>query len=155
MDILEGHQLEHMSVKERLAYVELTALDVWDKYPVHVAYLTIVQAILESGLLWRVSNLAKRNNLFGIKGEGTAGTVDLKTTEVINGRAYKFKQKFAANTSLADSFIQHKKLLESSIYKDVLVSENFYEATEAVQAAGYATDPNYSKKLRVIYERYF
>lgn len=57
------------------------------------ASLTIAQATLESN--WGTSGLALQvNNLFGIKGKGTAGSVEMPTTEVVNGKAVMVAASF-------------------------------------------------------------
>lgn len=119
------------------------------------AQLAAAQAILESRLLGNPSSLAaKHNNLFGIKGSGTAGSATLNTKEYMNGRMISLPQQFAANKTLADSFAQHKSLMGKSRYKDVLGAQSFEEAARAVKQAGYATDPNYVRSLTNIYNSY-
>ena len=125
-----------------------------------LADLTAAQAILESNLEGKPSMLAfKYNNLFGIKGSGTAGSVSLPTTEYIKGKKESVMQQFAANTNIEDSLQQHNNLFKNGTsdnplrYTKVLKATTFEEAAQAVQAAGYATDPNYSKELIAVYNR--
>lgn len=127
-----------------------------------LADLTTAQAILESNLLGnRPSQLAmKYNNLFGIKGSGTKGSVKLMTTEFRNGKEYKEPHSFAWNNSVEDSIAQRKSLFEKGTrdnpirYSRVLKAKTFEEAAEAVKAGGYATSPSYVKDLIAIYNKY-
>ena len=119
-----------------------------------LAKLTASQAILESRLLGNPSGLARNNNLFGIKGKGTAGTVNMRTREVYGGKSVYENAGFAKNSTLTDSFKQHRNLLERSRYKNVWNAKSLPEAAQAVRAAGYATDPRYPQKLINIYNKY-
>lgn len=117
--------------------------------------LCLAQAILESRLLGVPSGLAKdNNNLFGIKGKGTDGSVYLMTWEHIKGKDIQVKALFAKNKTLEDSIRQHRKVLSLSRYKKVWEARTFEEAANAVRECGYATDKNYSIKLIDIYNKY-
>lgn len=120
----------------------------------HMAKLAAAQSLLESGIASSKgpSGLAKNyNNLFGIKGSGTAGTVNMRTGEHLNGRNVRINAGFAANKTVEDSFQQHKNLMGKSRYRKVLAAGSFEQAAYEVRAAGYATDPNYSKSLISVY----
>lgn len=119
----------------------------------NMAKLAAAQAIHESNLLNKPSKLARSNNLFGIKGSGTAGSVNMPTWEVINGKKVNVNANFAANNSLEDSFIQHKNLMNRPRYKNVINSQSFEDAANAIYKAGYATDPSYTKKLVNTYNK--
>lgn len=110
------------------------------------------QAILESNLLKKPSGLAQNNNLFGIKGKGTAGSVNMPTHEYVNGKNIKVNAGFAKNATLEDSFTQHRDLMNKPRYEAVRNAKTFDEAVDALQKAGYATDPNYAKMLKDIYK---
>jgi flagellum-specific peptidoglycan hydrolase FlgJ len=122
--------------------------------------VALSQAILESGLNSRPSELATRhNNYFGIKASrsfpGTGGTVDMPTQEYVGGSPATMNQGFATNNSMGDSFTQHARLMSgSSRYSPVMQSKTPGEAFGALQQAGYATDPNYARKLRSIHQQY-
>lgn len=117
--------------------------------------LTICQAILESRLQGTPSKLAlpPNNNLFGIKGVGTAGYVLLPTKEYTTHGWITVDQRFAKNKSIEDSIRQHSELLSRSRYERVRNSKTFSEAAKMLYKCGYATDPEYPKKLIYIYER--
>ncbi len=90
-------------------------------------------------------------NLFGIKAtKGWTGKVaEITTTEYINGAARKVTAKFRAYDSYEDSFRDYARLInESPRYEQArgqTDSAGAYAA--ALQKAGYATDPEYARKL--------
>lgn len=119
-----------------------------------MAKLAASQAILESGIgNGKPSGLAQKNNLFGIKGKGTAGSITMPTSEYINGNKVRVQAGFAANESINDSFNQHRDLMNRPRYAGVQQAGSLEEAANAVQKAGYATDPSYSKKLTDVYNK--
>lgn len=119
--------------------------------------LTIAQAILESG--WGRSGLTvKANALFGIKaGKSWKGKVySAKTKECYDGVNFVNETAvFRAYDSWADSVADHTEFLCGlNRYKAVVGEKNYKKACEAIQAAGYATDPNYAKLLISLIEEY-
>lgn len=116
--------------------------------------LTIAQAALESN--WGKSALAvKGKNLFGIKGEGDAGYGMYQTTEYINGKPVSVQAKFRHYSSWLASIRDHSDLFHRlKRYKDVVGETDYKKACKAVQAAGYATDPQYANKLISLIETY-
>lgn len=128
-----------------------------------LAQLTASQAILESGIGSDEgpSKLARdHNNLFGIKGHGTAGSVNMGTNEYSHGRMGRTSAGFASNHTIQDSFTQHDNLLQHGIkanpalYHKVLSSPDFDSAASEIYKAGYATDPNYTNELKRVHKRY-
>jgi len=115
--------------------------------------LSVAQAVLESGLTGKPSALATQyNNLYGIKGHGTAGSAVMRTREVSGaGASYYTNAGFAANHSLEDSVAQHAELMGRTRYQGVMTAKSLEEAAIAVQRAGYATDPQYAAKLIAIH----
>jgi hypothetical protein len=115
-----------------------------------LASITIAQAALESA--WGQS--APGNNLFGIKGSGTTQT----TEEFINGEWVTINAGFRSYQNWLGSITDHSKfLLENPRYRnagffDKCSVRDYTGAAIALQAAGYATDPQYSKKLMEIIE---
>lgn len=121
-----------------------------------LADMTLVQAILE-GALWKAppSSLAlKYNNLFGIKGKGTKGSVQLMTKEFYGGQMHDVKQSFAYNATVEDSVLQHRRVLDLSRYAKVGTSKTFDEAAKAIHAGGYATDNKYPQLLIDTYNKW-
>lgn len=116
------------------------------------------QAALESG--WgrgeiRHADGSASHNLFGIKASrGWQGaTVDVPTTEYVNGQAIRTVEKFRAYGSYADAFKDYANLLAANPRYAPVLNERTDAAAFArgLQQAGYATDPNYAEKLtRVI-----
>jgi flagellar protein FlgJ len=116
------------------------------------------QAALESG--WgrreiRSADGTTSHNLFGIKAgrNWTGPTVETLTTDFVNGTPRKVVEKFRAYASYADSFRDYAKLIGNTPrYAEAARSGGDANVfANRVQAAGYATDPNYAGKLaRVI-----
>ncbi|OGU22310.1 MAG: flagellar rod assembly protein/muramidase FlgJ [Hydrogenophilales bacterium RIFOXYD1_FULL_62_11] len=118
------------------------------------AHFMMGQAALETG--WgraeiRGADGQNSHNLFGIKAGGswTGRTVDIVTTEYVNGKPQKQVDTFRAYDSYADSFRDYGKLLSGNArYQNVLAAgHNAAGFAQGLQQAGYATDPNYAQKL--------
>ena len=112
------------------------------------------QAALETG--WGRSEIRGADgqnsfNLFGIKaGSNWKGrTVDIVTTEYVNGKPQKQVDTFRAYDSYADSFRDYANLLRANPrYQNVLArGQDAAGFAQGLQQAGYATDPNYAQKL--------
>ncbi|AAZ97582.1 mannosyl-glycoprotein endo-beta-N-acetylglucosamidase [Thiobacillus denitrificans ATCC 25259] len=112
------------------------------------------QAALETG--WGRSEIRgadgrNSHNLFGIKaGPGWTGrSVDVVTTEYVDGRPQKQVERFRAYDSYADSFRDYARLLRNNArYADVVASGHDAAGfAHGLQQAGYATDPAYASKL--------
>jgi|SRR5690625_2657655 len=118
--------------------------------------LILSQAALESG--WGKKEILHDDgrptyNLFGIKaGRQWDGPVaNIMTTEFLQGRKVKLPQPFRAYTSYEESFKDYARLLtRNERYKNVLKAGSAEEAAHRIQEAGYATDPDYAKKLVAI-----
>ena len=115
------------------------------------------QAALESG--WgrreiKAADGSTSHNLFGIKaGANWKGkTVDVATTEYVNGQPTRKIERFRAYDSYADSFKDYAKLITNNPrYEKVLASGGDATAfARGLQKAGYATDPNYASKLAAV-----
>ncbi|MBI5626181.1 MAG: flagellar assembly peptidoglycan hydrolase FlgJ [Nitrosomonadales bacterium] len=116
--------------------------------------LMLGQAALESGWGRREIHMADGSNsynLFGIKaGAGWNGKVaEVMTTEYENGVAHKQVEKFRAYSSYTEAFQDYANMISNNArYADVLQQGG--DATgmaQAIQKAGYATDPEYAGKL--------
>jgi flagellar protein FlgJ len=112
------------------------------------------QAALESG--WgkaeiRGADGQNSHNLFGIKaGASWKGqTVDIVTTEYVNGQPRKLVDTFRAYDSYADAFRDYANLLRNNArYQNVLAQGHDAAGfAQGLQQAGYATDPKYAQKL--------
>ena len=115
----------------------------------------LAQAALESG--WgkheiKFADGKSAHNLFGIKAgeQWTGRTAYANTSEFIDGVKVARVEKFRAYDSYAESFKDFVNLLKSNPrYKQVL--QNVHDPisySSAMQKSGYATDPQYGKKLQ-------
>ena len=92
-------------------------------------------------------------NLFGIKaGKGWTGKVaEVTTTEYINGMPRKVVAKFRAYDSYEDSFRDYARLItDNPRYEKAQATARTGSAVAyaaELQKAGYATDPEYARKL--------
>lgn len=110
------------------------------------ASITLAQAALESS--W--GERAPGNNLFGIKADASwhGPTVDVPTHEVIDGQRVAVTFPFRRYASYADSMVDHAQfLLKNPRYAPCFKETTGAGWARALQAAGYATDPDYATKL--------
>ncbi len=115
--------------------------------------LILAQAALESG--WGKKEILTENgkpsfNVFGIKaGKNWQGkSTTILTTEYIDGKEVKIKDSFRVYSSYMGAVSDYSRLLtRNKRYQSVLSAKTAEEAAIAIQKSGYATDPNYSKKL--------
>ena len=109
----------------------------------------ITAAALESG--YGKSGLAaKYNNFFGRKPEKSykGKVVNMQTAEYIKGQKVIIPQPFKHYDTPEDGFRDYVKLLSNSKrYAKVLLTSDPKQQFKEIQAAGYATAPNYSQKL--------
>ncbi|WP_166263725.1 flagellar assembly peptidoglycan hydrolase FlgJ [Marinobacter caseinilyticus] len=119
--------------------------------------LMVAQAALETG--WGKHMIESREgapsfNLFGIKSDSRwqGESVDIATTEYREGVAMSERAAFRAYPSFEASFRDYVAFLESNPrYRDVLASaDDPARFADELQAAGYATDPEYGAKIRHI-----
>lgn len=122
--------------------------------------LMLGQAALESG--WgkreiRMADGGNSFNLFGIKASGgwDGKVAEVMTTEYRNGVAYKQVEKFRAYSSYAEAFQDYASLIGNNPrYAEVLQQgADVGRMAQAMQRAGYATDPNYADKLASVMSR--
>ena len=142
-----------MNVSEFIKSITPGAIETYKQTGV-LPSVTIAQAILESsdknGVPGNSSLARLYNNIFGIKGIGTAGAVNLSTTENIGGKLQNTKANFRVYNNLNESIIDHADVLSADRYSKVRTASNYKSATYELQKAGYATDSNYSGKLNSI-----
>jgi flagellar protein FlgJ len=117
------------------------------------------QAALETG--WgkaeiRGADGQNSHNLFGIKaGAGWKGqTVDVVTTEYVNGKPQKQVESFRAYASYADSFRDYASLLQNNALERDRAGAGAAGFAQGLQQAGYATDPNYAQKLASVIRQF-
>jgi len=124
------------------------------------AHLMLGQAALESG--WGKRELkgadgTPSNNLFGIKATGgwDGKVVEATTTEYIHGIKQKRIEKFRAYDSYADSFKDFAKMMSNNPRYDKVMAnlDDVHGYAQAMQNAGYATDPHYASKLASVIQK--
>ena len=117
----------------------------------------VAQAALETG--WgqhviRDGQGLSSNNLFGIKATGKwdGQHLSIPTLEYTDGVARRMRENFRVYDDLADGFADYVKLISgSSRYSDAIKNAAEPDAyLDALQEAGYATDPNYASKIKAI-----
>lgn len=116
------------------------------------ASVTLAQAALESG--WGASLLAKKGrNLFGVKADRSwkGETVEMPTREVIRGKEIRVMAKWRAYPTWTASMLDRAAFLK----RMPRYAGCFQQTTAAgwcheLQAAGYATDPEYAALLMKI-----
>lgn len=115
----------------------------------------IAQVALETG--WGKHVIHDRSgensfNLFNIKaGRSWQGDkVKVNTLEYRNGIAAQEKSDFRKYQSYAESFSDYVRLIKNNPrYEKALMAGNNSSAyADALQSAGYATDPEYAKKIK-------
>jgi len=118
------------------------------------------QAALETG--WGRSEIRgpdgrNSHNLFGIKAGGAwkGRTVDIATTEYVNGKPQKQVATFRAYDSYADAFRDYASLLRGNARYQNVIAQGRDAAgfAQGLQQAGYATDPGYAQKLMGVIRR--
>jgi flagellum-specific peptidoglycan hydrolase FlgJ len=119
--------------------------------------LLIAQAALESD--WGRSRLSvESNNYFGIKAANDGA--QYTTREFDNDEWLSIKASFKQYDSMRDSVISYADLLkygtswDEDLYHGVISADSYVEAAQAIQDAGYATDPHYANKLINIIEQH-
>lgn len=89
--------------------------------------------------------------MFGIKAgrDWTGRTVSATTTEYVNGVARHVVAQFRAYDSYDQAMTDYARLLKSNPrYASVLnAGRSDADFAQGMQQAGYATDPQYAKKL--------
>ncbi|GAB3630436.1 flagellar rod assembly protein FlgJ [Pandoraea terrae] len=125
------------------------------------ARFMLSQAALESG--WGKREIKRADgstsfNVFGIKaGKNWNGsTVEVTTTEYVDGQPRRVKAKFRAYASYDEAFNDYANLLRNNPrYASVVASNGDAGAfANGLQRAGYATDPQYASKLMRIMKHF-
>ncbi|WP_158602384.1 glycoside hydrolase family 73 protein [Cohnella endophytica] len=112
----------------------------------------LAQNILETG-----SNLNKYNNLGGFKvGDGKPNawwhgeTYTTPTWEVYGGKRVQTVATWRAYDSVYDFYRDQDRLFQNSRYAPLRAALTPEDQAKALQACGYATDPEYAAKLMQI-----
>lgn len=114
----------------------------------------VAQAALETGWgksVMRNPDGSSSHNLFGIKATGNwqGGEARAITSEFRGGQFVKETAAFRSYDSYQDSFHDLVSLLQNnSRYKDAVgAADNPEQFARELQKAGYATDPDYARKI--------
>jgi flagellar protein FlgJ len=114
----------------------------------------LAQAALETGWGRSVPHNANGEcsyNFFGIKATGrwSGNTVSVPTIEFEEGLPVRKAERFRAYGSPSDSFRDYAALIRNNPrYEQVLgCGDDVASFASALQEGGYATDPNYAKKI--------
>ena len=127
-----------------------------EKIGVDPRYL-VAQAALETGWgksIIRQQDGSSSHNLFGIKTHNTweGDSARVLTTEFKGGKAVKEAASFRAYESFAHSFDDYVSFLQNNgrYEKALATTENPEQFARELQKAGYATDPQYARKIAQI-----
>jgi flagellar protein FlgJ len=113
----------------------------------------VAHSALESG--WGKSEIKTGDgtpsyNIFGVKaGRGWQGaSVEVQTTEYVEGVAQSSREKFRVYGSYAEAFRDYASLLiNNPRFSAVLGQKDGTQFARSLQQSGYATDPLYADKL--------
>ncbi len=119
--------------------------------------ILIAQAALETG--WGkhvISNPQGQssNNVFNIKADSRwkGDHVSVQTLEYSDGIAKKESANFRRYDSVVDSFNDYVTFIKNQPrYQQALQTSNSKDYIQSLQDSGYATDPNYAKKVMSIF----
>ena len=157
-DIIESQDNKTVSKEDFIERIRPHAQELQASYGV-LPSIIIGQGILESN--WGQSTLASEyNNLFGIKAYGDQKKVNLETQEFINEVWITIQGDFRVYDTWEESMDDHTKLFVNGVdwdprlYENVLLANDYKEAANALQTAGYATDPDYASKVIHVIETY-
>jgi hypothetical protein len=101
--------------------------------------IILAQTIQETG--WGKS--APNNNYFGVKGPGGSQ----KTLEFMGGKMQPVEANFRGYKEPSESFADYGNVLMGERYKGLREAKGLEAQAAALQASGYATDPNYGASI--------
>lgn len=147
----------NMTQQQFIDLIAPLAVETYHEYGV-LPSITLAQAILESE--WGKSGLTvKADALFGIKADKSwkGATIDMMTTEEVNGSIISVMATWRAYGSVEESVMDHGKFLqENSTYKDhgLFDATDYVGQANALKAAGYATESDYPTLLITLIKEY-
>ena len=125
----------------------------YDEYGIYPSVM-LAQAALESNFGESQLSL-DYHNYFGIKAHGHHRSVRLETIEYYTDSPTTITDNFCVYNNPNDCFNDYAELLtENDNYSDAVGAASPAMAAKALQAGGYATDPNYASKLIQIIKEY-
>jgi flagellar protein FlgJ len=109
----------------------------------------LAQAALETG--WGKNVVNNSHNLFGIKADAhwKGERVSAVTTEMHDGKAFNVTAQFRAYPSFEASFNDYVQFIKTQprYQQAIAVAANPDAYYQQLQTAGYATDPDYARKV--------
>lgn len=116
------------------------------------ASITLAQSILESS--W--GRAAPGHNLFGLKGEGPAGSIERRVVEYRRGRRTRPMANFRLYNDAAEAIADHGEIVGTGRrYARARAAGEDAAAFAGGLVGVYATDPRYARKLlRIIDEQH-
>ncbi|MBO9541109.1 glucosaminidase domain-containing protein [bacterium] len=108
------------------------------------APVILAQAALESN--WGRAAIG-RYNVFGIKGEGSKGSIKVATREYVNGKAIRTFAEFAHFASFEEAFAAYAKLIHNGKHPRAVAAKSDPQRYAKALQGTYATDPGYGRKL--------
>lgn len=122
-------------------------------------HLILAQAALESG--WGQRQIRRENgepsyNLFGVKASADwkGPVTEITTTEYDKGEEKKVRARFRVYRSYLEALSDYINLLtRNPRYISVTTAATAEQGARALQNAGYATDPDYARKLTVMIQQ--
>lgn len=109
---------------------------------------TGIPAEVYLAILASETNYGKSDTYFGIKGSGTAGSSSQATHEIVNGQRVEVNDTFAKYNNPDEAHEAFIKLISTAprykdAWKQYQSNGNWLELLAGINAAGYATDPNW------------
>jgi flagellar protein FlgJ len=92
-------------------------------------------------------------NMFGLTGQSQLGnSVKLRTKEFKGNKPYHRFASFRAYMSFSECFSDYVRILSTERYqRKIQDAKTAHEVARGIQRAGFATDPNYARKLMKAY----
>ncbi len=120
--------------------------------------LLVAMAANETG--YGQSKYIPNNNLFGIKSQGNQPATNNRTFEYVNGKKVYINDNFRSYGSPLDSFMDVLNNFQNDSrgkYQSVLgyPNQSPYRFADALQKAGWATDPRYANNISSIFNDLF
>lgn len=163
LDGLDGsfHFSQNQTTDQFLKKIADDAQEIGQKEGIYASVM-MAQAILESGSGNSLLSSEPNHNLFGIKGSYKGSSVTFNTLEQdSSGQSYQIRAQFRKYPSYKESLEDYADLIKNGLtgnpdfYKPTWKSEtkDYKEATKYLEGR-YATDRQYSQKLKAIIEAY-
>lgn len=153
---MSPQELKALGEKDKKAFFEALlpgAIESEKKYGVP-AEVTLAQAALESA--WARSPIGGYN-IFGIKGSGSQGSVNVQTQEFYKGRYVTIRDNFARYANFTEAVSKHGALFHNGYYDKAVEQyardKNPRAFVDNIHGI-YATDPKYSQKIKGIIDDY-